>query len=302
MTETPTPAELPRLQALERYELADVPHDPALDDIARLAAQLCNAPAAAITLIEQDIVLLPGRFGLDIDTAPRNSLPCETTIAADGIYQIPDARRDPNYSPGGIPVGDRRYRFYAGAPILTPQSIAIGCLSVFDTAARQALRRSARLPRVPSRTWSPRASSSCSGPRNGSRRPWPQRAQTALTVERNFVSAVLDTVGALVVVFDTAGRIVRFNRAAKSSPAMSPRNSLASTPGSASSPKATSPTTFRVREVEHPSTPDCPRLDDFSIQDLPHTRIEQHPDVKLTRWVQGNDLKVLLNIAAKHLL
>ncbi|HVG27120.1 MAG TPA: PAS domain S-box protein, partial [Acidobacteriaceae bacterium] len=29
----------------------------------------------------------------------------------------------------------------------------------------------------------------------------------------NFVSAVLDTVGALVVVFDTAGRIVRFNRA-----------------------------------------------------------------------------------------
>ena len=37
--------------------------------------------------------------------------------------------------------------------------------------------------------------------------------ETALTVERNFVSAVLDTVGALVVVFDTAGRIVRFNRA-----------------------------------------------------------------------------------------
>src|SRR6185312_5575770 len=40
-----------------------------------------------------------------------------------------------------------------------------------------------------------------------------QRVETALTVERNFVSAVLDTVGALVVVFDTAGRIVRFNRA-----------------------------------------------------------------------------------------
>ena len=40
-----------------------------------------------------------------------------------------------------------------------------------------------------------------------------QRVESALTVERNFVSAVLDTVGALVVVFDTAGRIVRFNRA-----------------------------------------------------------------------------------------
>ena len=40
-----------------------------------------------------------------------------------------------------------------------------------------------------------------------------QRVENALTVERNFVSAVLDTVGALVAVFDPAGRIVRFNRA-----------------------------------------------------------------------------------------
>ncbi len=39
-----------------------------------------------------------------------------------------------------------------------------------------------------------------------------QRVESALTVERNFVSTVLDTVGALVAVFDTAGRIVRFNR------------------------------------------------------------------------------------------
>ena len=40
-----------------------------------------------------------------------------------------------------------------------------------------------------------------------------KRAEEALRRERNFVSAVLDTVGALVVVLDRAGRIVRFNRA-----------------------------------------------------------------------------------------
>lgn len=38
-------------------------------------------------------------------------------------------------------------------------------------------------------------------------------AQRALIDERNFVSAVLDTAGALVVVLDTDGRILRFNRA-----------------------------------------------------------------------------------------
>ncbi len=190
-----------------------MPHDPALDDIARLAAQLCNAPVGAVTLIEKDQVIIPGRYGLDLVTAPRHSLPCETTISGDGIYQIPDARRDPAYSPGGIPVGDRRYRFYAGAPILTPNSVAIGCLCVLDAAARKltpaqldsleslshmVTTRLEFILRVREMDRAARAR---------------QRVESALTVERNFVSAVLDTVGALVVVFDTAGRIVRFNRA-----------------------------------------------------------------------------------------
>ena len=40
-----------------------------------------------------------------------------------------------------------------------------------------------------------------------------KRAQIALDEERNFVTAILDTVGALVVVLDPSGSIVRFNRA-----------------------------------------------------------------------------------------
>jgi PAS domain S-box-containing protein len=43
-----------------------------------------------------------------------------------------------------------------------------------------------------------------------------ERAEEALEKERNFVSAVLDTAGALVVVLDRQGRIVRFNRACES--------------------------------------------------------------------------------------
>ena len=40
-----------------------------------------------------------------------------------------------------------------------------------------------------------------------------KQAQEALQEERNVVSAIFDTVGALVVVLDRDGRIVRFNRA-----------------------------------------------------------------------------------------
>lgn len=41
----------------------------------------------------------------------------------------------------------------------------------------------------------------------------PKQVQEALHQERNFVSAVFETAGALVMVLDTEGRIVRFNRA-----------------------------------------------------------------------------------------
>ena len=40
-----------------------------------------------------------------------------------------------------------------------------------------------------------------------------KQAEGALQQQRNLLSAILDTVGALVVVLDQEGRIIRFNRA-----------------------------------------------------------------------------------------
>jgi two-component system sensor histidine kinase VicK len=213
MTETSPTAELPRLQAFEQYELAAMPHDHALDDLARLAAQLCNAPIAAIALIDKDEILFPGRFGLDAASAPRDSLPCETTVSGEGIYQIPDARRDPEFSPGGIPLGDRRYRFYAGAPIYIADGTPIGCLFILDTIARKLTSAQVESLETISHAVTTRLELSLRVREMDRSTRAQRRVEAALTVERNFVSAVLDTVGALVVVFDTAGRIVRFNRA-----------------------------------------------------------------------------------------
>ncbi|MGI4829845.1 MAG: PAS domain S-box protein [Janthinobacterium lividum] len=213
MTSTMASAEQPRLQAVQQYDLDEVPHDPALDDIARLAAQVCNAPVGMVSIIERENVPILGQYGLDLTYAPRHTLPCEITVEAEGVYQIPDARRDPAHAPAGIALGDRRYRFYAGAPVQTPKGVPIGSVSVLDTIARklspaqidslEALSHmvTTRLELVMRVRETQRAARA------------QQRIEAALKVERNFVAAVLDTVGALVVVFDTAGRIVRFNRA-----------------------------------------------------------------------------------------
>ena len=202
-----------RIEALNQYEVLNSAPDPVLDDLTRLSAEICNTPIAAISLIGADRIWIRSRFGMDSPELSLGSTPCETTIMGDTVYEISDARNDPDYTPDGIFIEGRSYRFYAGAPLTTPGGVTIGALFVLDqrsrilspeessalsVLARQVITRLELNSRVRLMDRAARSR---------------QRVESALTVERNFVSAVLDTVGALVAVFDPAGRIVRFNRA-----------------------------------------------------------------------------------------
>jgi two-component system sensor histidine kinase VicK len=205
--------ELQRAEALEHYEaILGVP-DPAVAEITALAAEICGTPLAAISLLGPDAIYFQSRFGPGPSRMARGRMPCETTIYADGVYEITDARYHKDFRPDGIMISGRAFRFYAGAPLITAAGVAVGCLFVQDsvphtltdkqkkallTLAKQVIARFELNARV-------RIMDRDSRVRH--------RVESALTVERNFVSTVLDTVGALVAVFDTAGRIVRFNRA-----------------------------------------------------------------------------------------
>ncbi len=210
---TSTKEELLRAEALERYEVIGAPPDPALEEISSLAAEICGTATAGIALVGSDAVYVHSRVGPGPSRMPRGRTPDETTIYGDVVYEIADARYHKDYRPDGILAGGRTFRFYAGAPLITPSGMAIGTLFVQDamphsltdlqkrtllTLAHQVIARfelNARI-RIMDREGRVR-----------------QRVESALTIERNFVSTVLDTVGALVAVFDMAGRIVRFNRA-----------------------------------------------------------------------------------------
>jgi two-component system, OmpR family, sensor histidine kinase VicK len=202
-----------RIEALSQYEVLTTASDPVLDDITRLAAQLCGTAVAAISLIDSDRIWIKARTGIDATELALGSLPCETTILGDSLYEIQDARHHPDFAPDGIYVEGRPYRFYAGAPLTTPGGVSIGALLVLDPAARRLTPQQSDALSILSRQVITRLEL------NGRIRQMDraarsrQRVESALTVERNFVSAVLDTIGALVAVFDTAGRIVRFNRA-----------------------------------------------------------------------------------------
>jgi len=205
--------EVLRNEALEQYEVLNTAVDPVLDDIVRLAAQLCDTPIAMICLVGQDRLWLKSRVGLDATELSLGSVPCETTIQGDTLYEVPDARLDQDFAPDGILLEKRPYRFYAAAPLSTPAGVNIGTLAVVDRHPRRLTQPQSQALSILSRQAITRMEL------NGRIRQMDRaarsqrRIESALTVERNFVSAVLDTIGALVAVFDTAGRIVRFNRA-----------------------------------------------------------------------------------------
>jgi two-component system sensor histidine kinase VicK len=204
--------ETTRLEALEEYGVLGSPPDPAFEDISRLAAQVSNSPVAAIVFATPGHLHIHSALGISPDAVPRGTVCFEKALASHQIYEVPDARLDPSCRPG-ILFGGRQHRFFAGAPLITPSGVVIGCLGVFDSVSRRLsksqLASLAALARQVVQQLELKARVREMDRAAAAR----HRVEAALTVERNFVSAVLDTVGALVAVYDTAGRIVRFNRA-----------------------------------------------------------------------------------------
>ncbi len=124
------------IDALNRYELVDAPPEIALDDIAILASRICQTPMAAISFVDQDRQCFKSQVGLPMNEAPRDIAFCGPAILQSGLLVIPDAKADERFRDNPLVVGEPYIRFYAGAPLITPDGTALGSLCVMDSSAR----------------------------------------------------------------------------------------------------------------------------------------------------------------------
>jgi PAS domain S-box-containing protein len=141
-----------RQEALARYEILDTPPEQSLDDLTALAAQICGTPIALVTIIDGERQWFKSRVGLGGDEVPRAEAFCSHTILdTDEIMVVEDAHRDPRFAENRFVTGDPYIRFYAGAPLVSPDGHGLGALCVIDreprqlsTSQREALRILAR--------------------------------------------------------------------------------------------------------------------------------------------------------------
>lgn len=129
--------EAARLAALRRYRILDTDPEQAFDDLTLLAAHICEAPIALITLIDTDRQWFKSRVGLSATETHRNVSFCTHAIQKPHeIMVVPNALSDHRFVDNPFVVNDPKVRFYAGAPLVTDDGHALGTLCVIDRVPR----------------------------------------------------------------------------------------------------------------------------------------------------------------------
>ncbi len=137
MSGSPLPVDkAQRLFVLEDYAALEMPSDEGGDDLALLAAEICGAPFALISLIDEPRQWFMARVGLDAPKTPREISFCQYALRSAEVFVVPDASRDARFAAYPLVCSGSQIRFCAGVSLRTAENRLLGALCVMDPIPR----------------------------------------------------------------------------------------------------------------------------------------------------------------------
>lgn len=129
-------AERLRLEALARYHACGSLRGAAFDDVARLAAFICQTPLSLISLVDSKRQWFLSSTGIEMCETSREVSFCAHALIGPDMMIVPDARADARFADNPCVIAEPFIRFYAGAPLVTPDGYTLGTLCVIDRTPR----------------------------------------------------------------------------------------------------------------------------------------------------------------------
>jgi PAS domain S-box-containing protein len=129
-SDAPDPAE-------SRADSSSRPTEHTTQDIAGLAALVCDTPFAALTLGGFDVTWY--RFGARMkdDACPKHNPFNAFAIQCTELFEVPDASQDVRFAATTPVLDGRTVCFYAGAPLRAADGSVVGTLAVLDAVSRR---------------------------------------------------------------------------------------------------------------------------------------------------------------------
>lgn len=126
-----------REAALQQYSIMDTAPEQAFDDLTRLTSFICDTPIALVSLLDSSRQWFKSRVGLDEQETPIEQAFCAHAVKQDGIFTVLDASEDARFKNYPNVTGAPYIRFYAGAPLISPEGVALGTLCAIDRVPRR---------------------------------------------------------------------------------------------------------------------------------------------------------------------
>ena len=128
--------EAARVATLHSMNILDTPREDRFDRYTRITARIFDMPIALISLVDKYRQWFKSAEGLEADETPRDISFCGHAILGDGVFEVRNTRRDPRFRDNPLVIEQPHIRFYAGAPLETPNGHKLGTLCIIDRVPR----------------------------------------------------------------------------------------------------------------------------------------------------------------------